>query len=166
MAKRTMMDQHAELKAAHPDTVLFFRMGDFYELFHDDAEVGADVLGLTLTARDKASGTPIPMAGFPWHQLEEQLRIMLRTGRKVAVAEQEEELREGAKLLERVVTRVYTPGSLYEEGLLETEQATVLAAVVERSETLGLAVLDAASSSGQCMQFKGQDRWSRLHDEL
>ena len=65
MAKRTMMDQHAELKAAHPDTVLFFRMGDFYELFHDDAEVGADVLGLTLTARDKASGTPIPMAGFP-----------------------------------------------------------------------------------------------------
>ena len=166
MAKRTMMDQHAELKAAHPDTVLFFRMGDFYELFHDDAEVGANVLGLTLTARDKASGTPIPMAGFPWHQLEEQLRVMLRTGRKVAVAEQEEELREGAKLLERVVTRVYTPGSLYEEGLLETEQATVLAAVVETSETLGLAVLDAASSSGQCMQFEGQDRWSRLHDEL
>ena len=166
MAKRTMMDQHAELKAAHPDTVLFFRMGDFYELFHDDAEVGAEVLGLTLTARDKASGTPIPMAGFPWHQLEEQLRIMLRTGRKVAVAEQEEELREGAKLLERVVTRVYTPGSLYEEGLLGTEQATVLATVVKRSDTLGLAVLDAASSSGQCMQFDGPDRWSRLHDEL
>ena len=166
MAKRTMMDQHAELKAAHPDTVLFFRMGDFYELFHDDAEVGAEVLGLTLTARDKSSCTPIPMAGFPWHQLEEQLRIMLRTGRKVAVAEQEEELREGAKLLERVVTRVYTPGSLYEEGLLETEQATVLAALVERAEILGLAVLDAASSSGQCMQFDGPDRWSRLQDEL
>jgi DNA mismatch repair protein MutS len=166
MAKRTMMDQHAELKAEHPDTVLFFRMGDFYELFHDDAEVGAEVLGLTLTARDKSSGTPIPMAGFPWHQIEEQLRIMLRTGRKVAVAEQEEELREGAKLLERVVTRVYTPGSLYEEGLLETEQATVLAVLVERAEILGLAVLDAASSSGQCMQFDGPDRWSRLQDEL
>ena len=83
-------------------------MGDFYELFHDDAEVGSNVLGLALTSRDKNAENPIPMAGFPWHQLEENLRLMLRAGYKVTVAEQEEELREGAKLLERIVTRIYT----------------------------------------------------------
>lgn len=160
-----MMDQHAEIKAAHPESVLFFRMGDFYELFHEDAHVGADVLGLTLTARDKASGTPIPMAGFPWHQLEDQLRVMLSSGRKVAVAEQEEELRDGASLLERVVTRVYTPGSLYEEGLLQGEGATLLACIVERADTVGLALLDAASSTATCMQFEGGDRWTRVLDE-
>ena len=111
------MDQFHELKEANPETILFFRMGDFYELFHDDAEIGSNVLGLALTSRDKNADQPIPMAGFPWHQLEENLRLMLRAGYKVTVAEQEEELREGAKLLERVVTRIYTPGSLYEESL-------------------------------------------------
>ena len=104
-----------EIKENHPDTILFFRMGDFYELFHKDAEIASPVLGLTLTSRDKKSTNPIPMAGFPWHALEDNLRIMLKSGFKVTVAEQEQELREGAKLLERVVTRVYTPGSLYEE---------------------------------------------------
>ena len=90
------MDQFHELKEANQGTILFFRMGDFYELFHDDAEVGSNVLGLALTSRDKNADEPIPMAGFPWHQLEENLRLMLRAGYKVTVAEQEEELREGA----------------------------------------------------------------------
>jgi len=166
MAKRTMMEQHAEIKAAHPQSILFFRMGDFYELFHKDAHVGAEVLGLTLTARDKSSGTPIPMAGFPWHQLEEQVRTMLSSGRTVAVAEQEDELREGATLLERVVTRVYTPGSLYEEGLLQDERASLLAGVVEREGSVGLCLLDAAASTATCMQYDGEERWSMLTDEL
>ena len=73
MTKRSMMDQFHELKEANPGTILFFRMGDFYELFHDDAEVGSTVLGLALTSRDKNAENPIPMAGFPWHQLEENL---------------------------------------------------------------------------------------------
>ena len=113
MTKRGMMDQFFDIKEQHPDTILFFRMGDFYELFHDDAEVAAEVLGLSLTSRDKNAEQPIPMAGFPWHGLEEHLRTMLRAGYKVTVAEQEEELRPGAKLLERVVTRclLYTSPS-------------------------------------------------------
>ena len=81
------MDQFHELKDANPGTILFFRMGDFYELFHEDAEVGSNVLGLALTSRDKNAEKPIPMAGFPWHQLEENLRLMLRSGHKVTVAE-------------------------------------------------------------------------------
>ena len=93
MAKRSMMDQFFELKEAHPDTVLFFRMGDFYELFHDDATVASEVLGLSLTSRDKNADQPIPMAGFPWHGLEDHLKTMLAAGYKVTVAEQENELR-------------------------------------------------------------------------
>jgi DNA mismatch repair protein MutS len=73
MAKRSMMDQFHELKEENPGTILFFRMGDFYELFHEDAEVGSEVMGLALTSRDKNAENPIPMAGFPWHQLEDNL---------------------------------------------------------------------------------------------
>ena len=137
IAKRGMMDQFFDIKEQHPDTILFFRMGDFYELFHQDAETAADVLGLALTSRDKNADVPIPMAGFPWHGLEEHLKTMLRAGYKVTVAEQEEELREGAKLLERVVTRVYTPGSLYEEGLLEGCPPAIMQAVSTRPQRSG-----------------------------
>ena len=100
-----MMDQYFEIKEAHPDTVLFFRMGDFYEMFHDDAEIVSKELGLTLTSRDKKAENPIPMAGFPWHALEDNLKKMVRKGYKITLCEQEQELRPGAKLLERVVTR-------------------------------------------------------------
>ena len=166
MSKRGMMDQFFDIKEQHPDTVLFFRMGDFYELFHDDAEVAAEVLGLSLTSRDKNAEQPIPMAGFPWHGLEDHLRTMLRAGYKVTVAEQEEELRPGAKLLERVVTRVYTPGSLYEEGLLEGDEQSLLAAVVLGADALGLAVLDASTGKAWASSHEGAERFIRLQDDL
>ena len=140
MAKRGMMDQYMDIKAEHPDSVLFFRMGDFYEQFHDDAVVASEVLGLALTSRDKKASEPIPMAGFPWHALEDNLRQMLQAGFKVCVAEQEEELREGAKLLERVVTRIYTPGSLYEESLIGVDEVAGLAAISLKGEGVGLAI--------------------------
>jgi len=166
IAKRGMMDQFFDIKEQHPDTILFFRMGDFYELFHDDAEVAAEVLGLSLTSRDKNADQPIPMAGFPWHGLEEHLRTMLRAGYKVTVAEQEEELREGAKLLERVVTRVYTPGSLFEESLLEMDEQSLLAAVSLGSDALGVAVLDASTGKAWASTHQGADRFVRLEDDL
>ena len=100
MAKRSMLDQFAEIKAQHPDTVLFFRMGDFYEMFHEDAVLASEVLGITLTSRDKNSENPVPMAGVPWHSVESYLQSMLRAGYKVTMCEQEEELRPGSKILE------------------------------------------------------------------
>ena len=166
IAKRGMMDQFFDIKEEHPDTILFFRMGDFYELFHDDAEVAAEVLGLSLTSRDKNADQPVPMAGFPWHGLEEHLRTMLRAGYKVTVAEQEEELREGAKLLERVVTRVYTPGSLFEESLLDMDEQSLLAAVSLGSDALGVAVLDASTGKAWASTHQGPDRFVRLEDDL
>ncbi|MBA4694603.1 MAG: DNA mismatch repair protein MutS [Candidatus Poseidoniales archaeon] len=166
MAKRGMMDQYMDIKAEHPDSVLFFRMGDFYEQFHDDAVVASEVLGLSLTSRDKKASEPIPMAGFPWHALEENLRQMLQSGYKVCVAEQEEELRPGAKLLERVVTRVYTPGSLYEESLIGTDEVAGLAAISIKSDGLGLAILDASTGHVWTVEHHGDEMWSRLLDDL
>ena len=91
----TMMEQFHAIKEEHPDTVLFFRMGDFYEMFHDDAILASEVLGITLTSRDKSSDNPIPMAGVPWHSVETYLARMLKAGYKVTLCEQEGELRPG-----------------------------------------------------------------------
>ena len=166
MAKRGMMDQYMDIKSEHQDSVLFFRMGDFYEQFHEDAVVASEVLGLALTSRDKNAENPIPMAGFPWHALEDNLRTMLKSGYKVCVAEQEEELREGAKLLERVVTRVYTPGSLYEESLIGTDEVANLASIVSKNEKIGLAILDASTGNLWAVEYSGLDRWERVLDDL
>ena len=155
-----------DIKKEHPDSVLFFRMGDFYEQFHDDAVVSSEVLGITLTSRDKKAEDPIPMAGFPWHALEDNLRQMLQAGHKVCVAEQEEQLREGAKLLERVVTRVYTPGSLYEESLIGTDEVAGLAAICVKAEGVGIAILDASTGHVWTMEHTGDERWDRLLDDL
>ena len=166
LSKRTMMDQFMEIKHENPGTILFFRMGDFYELFHEDAEIAAPVLGLALTSRDKNAENPIPMAGFPWHALEDNLRIMLKSGFKVTVAEQEQELREGAKLLERVVTRIYTPGSLYEESLLSTNDRSVLCSIVLAKSSLGMAIIDSSTGESWASSWNDDARFSSLEDEL
>ena len=166
LSKRTMMDQFMEIKHENPGTILFFRMGDFYELFHEDAEIAAPVLGLALTSRDKNAKNPIPMAGFPWHALEDNLRIMLKSGFKVTVAEQEQELREGAKLLERVVTRIYTPGSLYEESLLSANDRSVLCSIVLAKSSLGMAIIDSSTGESWASTWNDDARFSSLEDEL
>ncbi|HIF45943.1 MAG TPA: DNA mismatch repair protein MutS [Candidatus Poseidoniales archaeon] len=166
MTKRGMMDQYMDIKTAHPDSVLFFRMGDFYEQFHDDAIASSATLGITLTSRDKKASEPIPMAGFPWHALEDNLRKMLAAGHKVCVAEQEDELREGSKILERVVSRVYTPGSLYEESLIGTDDVAMLAAIVVKADKIGLAILDASTGNAWTVEHGGEERWARSLDDL
>ena len=161
-----MMDQYFEIKEAHPDTVLFFRMGDFYEMFHDDAEIVSKELGLTLTSRDKKAENPIPMAGFPWHALEDNLKKMVRKGYKITLCEQEQELRPGAKLLERVVTRVYTPGSLYEEDLLEQDKASRLASIILKKGIIGISIIDVSTGEVWSMEFKGIDYLNQCINEL
>ena len=160
------MDQFDEIKSSHPDSILFFRMGDFYELFHDDAEIASEVLGLTLTSRDKKAADPTRMAGFPWHALEENIRGMLKAGHKVCVAEQEDELREGAKILERTVSRIYTPGSLYEESLLGTDERSLLIAICLASDSLGMGVVDASTGQAWASTCHGADRFAKALDEV
>ena len=160
------MDQFFEIKEQNPGTILFFRMGDFYELFYEDAEVASEVLGLSLTARDKKAEKPIPMAGFPWHQLQDQLKNMLRAGFKVTVAEQEEELRDGAKLLERVVTRIYTPGSLYEENLIDENSTSGLCALKIDDDSVGFCYVDSSTGMLRSASFSGTSRFDRCLDEI
>ncbi len=161
-----MMEQFHAIKAEHPDTVLFFRMGDFYEMFHDDAVLASDVLGITLTSREKNSDNPVPMAGVPWHSVEGYLQKMLKAGHKVTLCEQEEELRPGEKLLQRVVTRVYTPGSLYEESLIGEESSALLSAVILQSDSLGWSIVDPSTGRAWAGEFSGAGRFERLLDEL
>src|SRR5260221_3003900 len=108
MSLTPMMQQYREAKSRHPDTLLLFRVGDFNELFYDDAEVGARALQLTLTSRDKQ----VPMAGFPHHQLEPYLRKLLQAGLRAAICEQVENPNEAVGLVRREVVRVVTPGTL------------------------------------------------------
>ena len=166
MSKRSMLDQFAEIKAQHPDTVLFFRMGDFYEMFYDDAVLASEVLGITLTSRDKSADEPVPMAGVPWHSVESYLQGMLRAGHKVTLCEQEEELRPGSKILERVVTRVYTPGSLYEEDLIGEDGSSLLAGLISRGDGIGLAILDSSTGRAWLQEHSGAGRYERVRDEL
>src|SRR5439155_16660330 len=117
-----MMQQYREAKQRHPGMLLFFRNGDFYELFEDDAEVGARVLGITLTKRDKQ----IPMAGVPHHALDRYLARLLQAGHRVAICEQMEDAAQARGIIRREVTRIVTPGTLTEDDLLDPRRANHL----------------------------------------
>lgn len=123
-----MMRQYEEAKAACGDALLLFRMGDFYELFHDDAKVCAKVLGLTLTSRDKGEN-PVPMAGFPYHQLEGYLAKLIRQGHRVAVCDQVESPKEAKGIVRREITRIVTAGTLTDDALLDPLQSNLLVGV-------------------------------------
>ncbi|SMP66012.1 DNA mismatch repair protein MutS [Neorhodopirellula lusitana] len=124
-----MMRQYHEAKEACGDALLFFRMGDFYELFLDDAKVAAGILGLTLTSRDKDSANPTAMAGFPHHQLDQYLQKLIKAGYRAAVCEQVEDPKQAKGLVRREVTRVVSAGTLTDDGLLDPREPNYLAAV-------------------------------------
>ena len=129
-----MMKQYHEAKDACGDALLFFRMGDFYELFHEDAKVAAKILGLTLTSRDKDSENPTAMAGFPHHQLDSYLSKLIKAGFRAAVCEQVEDPKQAKGLVRREITRMVSAGTLTDDGLLDPREANYLAAVYLVSE--------------------------------
>jgi DNA mismatch repair protein MutS len=143
-AATPMMQQYRELKARDPDALLLFRMGDFYEMFGEDAERAAALLGLTLTSRDKGPDA-IPMAGFPHPALETYLAKLVAAGQRAAVCEQVEDPKLAKGLVRREVVRVVTPGTLTDESLLDPKAANYLAAVVEVRGKLGLAWVELST---------------------
>ncbi len=156
-----MMQQYRDAKALHPGMLLFFRNGDFYELFEDDAEVGARILGIALTKRDKT----VPMAGVPHHALDRHLAKLLQAGHRVAVCEQMEEAAQAKGIIRREVTRIVTPGTLTEDDLLDPRRANHLVAVFPaggRSHLLGLAWVDLSAGQFQAADVPA----ARLEDEL
>jgi DNA mismatch repair protein MutS len=143
MATTPMMKQYQEAKRACPDSLLLFRMGDFYEMFHDDAKTAARILGLALTSREKGPDA-IPMAGFPHHQLESYLGKLIASGMRAAVCEQVEDPKLAKGLVRREVTRIVTPGTVTDDALLDPRQSNFLAAVAP-GETMGLAWVELST---------------------
>ena len=140
-----MMQQYLRIKAENPGMLLFYRMGDFYELFYGDAEKAARLLDITLTKRGQSAGQPIPMAGVPFHAAENYLARLVKQGQSVAICEQVGDPAASKGPVERKVVRVVTPGTVTDEALLEDRRETLIAALWEQEDRFGLAVLDLAA---------------------
>ncbi len=148
-----MMQQYLRIKAEHADVLLFYRMGDFYELFHDDARRAAQLLGITLTARGTSAGAPIPMAGVPVHSVDGYLARLARLGESVAICEQIGDPAKSKGPVERRVVRIVTPGTVTDAALLDERRETLLAAVALEGERFGLAWLEL--SAGRFTMLEG-----------
>jgi DNA mismatch repair protein MutS len=156
--------QYLAVKARYPDAIVLFRMGDFYEMFGDDAEIGAKALQITLTSREFARGDRVAMAGIPHHALQSYLKRFVGNGLKVAICEQLTE--PGKGLVERDVVRVVTPGTLIEPGLLEEGKNNYLAAVHAVRDVYGLAYVDVTTGEFAVTEFDGPDALESLEAEL
>jgi DNA mismatch repair protein MutS len=152
-----VMQQYLRIKSRHPDALLFYRMGDFYELFYDDARRAAALLDITLTARGQSAGQPIPMAGVPFHSVETYLARLVRKGESVAICEQMGDPAKSKGPVERQVVRIITPGTITDEALLDERQETLVAAVAREGERFGLAWLDLAAGRFTVLESSGRD---------
>ncbi len=150
-----VMQQYLRIKAQHPDTLLLYRMGDFYELFYGDARRAAALLDIALTTRGQSAGEPIPMAGVPVHSVEGYLGRLLRRGESVAICEQIGDPAKSKGPVERQVVRVITPGTVTEDALLEKNRPTLLAALLRDGERFGLAWLELSSGRFSILQASG-----------
>ncbi|NND53779.1 MAG: DNA mismatch repair protein MutS, partial [Gammaproteobacteria bacterium] len=140
-----MMQQYLRIKAEHPDMLVFYRMGDFYELFYDDAKRAAELVDITLTARGKSGGQPIPMAGVPYHAADNYLVKLVRKGESVAICEQIGDPKTSKGPVEREVVRIVTPGTLTDDALLDAREENLIAAIYKSSAAIGLAWLELSS---------------------
>ena len=160
-----LMRQYAAIKKEHPSALLFFRLGDFYELFFEDAVVAARELQITLTSRNKERGADIPMCGVPYHAAEGYISKLIRKGFKVAICDQMEDPRFAKKLVRREVTRVVTPGTAADSSL-GSEENNFLAAVAQSGQHVGFAALDLSTGEFRATEFSGSDAACRIQEEL
>src|SRR5882672_7603737 len=161
-----MLRQYQELKQQHPVSLLFFRLGDFYELFFDDAVIGSRELQITLTARHKERGDPVPMCGVPHHSAANYIARLVRKGYRVAICEQTEEASKTKKLVRREVVRIVTPGTPIDPQLLDAREAVFLAAVCSSGETVGAAFLDISTGEFRATQESGPSAWEKIRADL
>jgi DNA mismatch repair protein MutS len=160
-----LMRQYAAIKKEHPTALLFFRLGDFYELFFDDAIVASKELQITLTSRNKEKGMAIPMCGVPYHAAEGYIGKLIRKGFKVAICEQMEQPQLAKKLVRREVTRVVTPGTAADSSL-GSEENNFLAAIAQVGDCVGFAALDLSTGEFRATEFSGEGALRRVQEEL
>jgi DNA mismatch repair protein MutS len=157
-----MMQQYLRIKAQHPDMLMFYRMGDFYELFFDDAEKAAKLLGITLTQRGTSAGEPIKMAGVPYHAAEQYLAKLVKAGESIAICEQVGDPAASKGPVAREVTRIITPGTLTDAALLEDKRDCILLALCVHEAVLGLAWLNLAAGQLRVLETSAQNLLSEM----
>jgi DNA mismatch repair protein MutS len=170
-ATTPLMQQYNAVKGRYPHALLLFRLGDFYELFYEDAMIAARELRITLTSRNREKGQPIPMCGVPYHAAEAYVARLIRAGYKVAICEQMEQPGPGKKLVRREVSRVITPGTATDVAVLDARENNFLAAVAQDSslrsgQTIGLALVDLSTGEFLATEFNGPGAEEELRDEL
>jgi DNA mismatch repair protein MutS len=161
-----MLKQYQEIKRQHPGTLLFFRLGDFYELFFDDAVIGAKELEITLTARHRERGNPVPMCGVPYHAAGGYIAKLVRKGYRVAICEQTEDPKKTTKLVRREVVRIITPGTAIDSQLLDAAENSYLASVFGAGSGMAAAFLDLSTGEFLATQFSGETAWQRVLEQL
>jgi DNA mismatch repair protein MutS len=170
-ATTPLMQQYSAVKARYPQALLLFRLGDFYELFYEDAMIAARELRITLTSRNREKGQPIPMCGVPYHAVEGYIARLIRAGFKVAICEQMEQPGPGKKLVRREVSRVITPGTATDVAVLDARENSFLASVAQdnsagNGQVIGLALVDLSTGEFQATEFVGPLAEELLRDEL
>lgn len=161
-----MLRQYNEVKRQHPGTILFFRLGDFYEMFYEDALIGARELEITLTARHRESGNPVPMCGVPFHSASSYIAKLVRKGYRVAICEQLEQPGKGVKLVRREVVRIITPGTAIDTQLIEGAENCYLAAVAGTGTGMAVAFLDISTGEFNVTEATGEAAWQRVQTEI
>ncbi len=156
-----MLRQYLEIKKQYPGTLLFFRLGDFYELFNEDAVTGARELEITLTARHKDSPNPVPMCGVPHHAAANYIARLVKKGYRVAICEQTEAAGKDVKLVKREVVRVITPGTAIDPQLLEAKESIYLASVCGSGENFGIAFLELSTGEFFTTEISGKNSWAK-----
>ncbi|GBC82618.1 DNA mismatch repair protein MutS [bacterium HR10] len=161
-----MLKQYHEIKRRYPGTLLFFRLGDFYELFYEDAIIGARELEITLTARHKERGAPVPMCGVPHHAVMGYIAKLIRKGYRVALCDQIEEPTSSTKLVRREVVRIITPGTVLDGQLLEASENNYLAAVCGMADAAAAGFLDLSTGEFVVTEFTGERAWEQLLEQM
>jgi DNA mismatch repair protein MutS len=161
-----MLRQYQEIKRQHPGTLLFFRLGDFYELFFDDAVIGSKELEITLTARHRERGAPVPMCGVPYHAASGYIAKLVRKGYRVAICDQTEDPKKATKLVRREVVRIITPGTAIDSQLLEARENNYLASVFGAGQGMAAAFLDLSTGEFVVTEFAGDGAWQQTLDQL
>lgn len=161
-----MLRQYLDIKKRYPGTILFFRLGDFYEMFNEDALIGSRELEITLTARQKDSPNPIPMCGVPHHAASNYIAKLVRKGFRVAICEQAEPSGQGVKLVKREVVRVITPGTAIDSHLLNSREPMILAALCGGPKIYGAAFLDLSTGDFSATQTDGPQAWQKIIEQI
>src|SRR6187200_140843 len=166
-----LMRQYREIKRGYSEAILFFRVGDFYEMFYEDAEAASRLLSIALTSRDRSSPDPVPLCGVPYHAAQGYIAKLLKAGRTVALCEQVEDPKVAKGLVRREVVRLYTPGTLVDTEFLVPSELNYLVALAVRSDQghgipIGLGVLEVSTGEFWGMEFHGPHALTQLLNEV